>query len=135
MTKKLLFILTFLFFSGMIFFTLFAESIHNAFLPEVTAARPEKRLFSFEYVDENGKFQSGSSENIAVPSEMLENDIYIIYLAEKNGTKRFFVRLAPVQTGKESDGYTEIVSGIVFSDRIVISTTKELFDGCEVIVK
>lgn len=104
MTKKLLFILTFLFFSGMIFFTLFAESIHNAFLPEVTAARPEKRLFSFEYVDENGKFQSGSSENIAVPSEMLENDIYIIYLAEKNGTKRFLYVLLLCRPAKKVTG-------------------------------
>lgn len=135
MTKRILFVLAFLFFASMFFLTLFAESIHNAFLPEVTVSRSEKKLFPFEYVDENGNLQSGYSENIAVSSEMLENNIYIIYSAEKNGTRRFFVRLTPVQTGKERDGYTEIVSGIMFSDQIVINTTKELFDGCEVIVK
>ena len=63
---------------------------------------------------------------------MLEDGVYVVYSAEKNGTKRDFVRLDPVQTGEERDGYVEIISGIMFSDRIVTERSGELYDGAEV---
>ncbi len=132
MTKKILLIFTIFFFAGMLFLTFFAEQIHNASLPKVTAARPEQRLFPFEYADENGEIRTGSAQKNAVPEAMLENGVFVVYSAEKNGTKRNFVRLAPVQTGEKRDGYVEIVSGIMFSDRIVTESDKELYDGCEV---
>lgn len=118
----------------MLFLTLFAEQIHNASLPQVTAARPEQKLFPFELTDENGETHMGSAEKIAVPKAMLEKGVYVIYSAEKNGTMRNFVRLTPVRTGAERDGYAEVVSGIMFSDRIVIDSDGELFDGEEVFV-
>ncbi|MDE7193091.1 MAG: hypothetical protein K2O14_03885 [Oscillospiraceae bacterium] len=132
MTKKILIIVTILFFAGMLFLTFFAEQLHNAALPKVTASRPEQRLFPYEYVDENGEPQTGSVRKIAVSEEMLEDGVFVIYSAEKNGTKRDFVRLACVQTGGEHDGYIEVVSGIVFSDRIVTESSRELCDGAEV---
>lgn len=132
MTKKLLLIFTVLFFAGMLFLTFFAEQIHIAALPKVTAARPEQKLFPYEYTDENGNVQTGSTQKLAVPSYLLEGDVFVVYSAEKNGTIRSFVRLAPIQTGAERDGYVEIVSGITFADRIVYQHSGELFDGCEV---
>ncbi len=132
MTKKILIIVTTLFFAGMLFLTFFAEKIHESSLPEVTASRPEQRLFPYEYVDENGEQQTGSIQKIAVPITMLEDGVCAVYSAEKNGTKRDFVRLAPVQTGEERDGYVEIVSGFMFSDRIVTESAGELYDGAEV---
>lgn len=132
MTKKILLIFTILFFAAMLFLTLFAEQIHENSLPNVTAARPEQKLFPYEYTDENGEPQTGSMQKTAVPKSMLESGVYVLYSAEKNGTKRDFVRLAPVQTGEERDGYVEIVSGILFSERIVTESTEELYDGCEV---
>lgn len=132
MTKKILFGITVLFFTGMLFLTLFAEPLHNASLPKVTVSRPEQRPFPYEYTLEDGAVSIGSIQKIAVPKTMLESGVYVLYSAEKNGTRRDFVRLAPVQTGEERDGYVEIVSGIVFSDRIVTESTEELYDGCEV---
>lgn len=135
MTKKILLIVTVLFFAAMLFLTLFAEKIHENSLPKVIASRPEQRLFPYEYTDENGDSQTGSIEKIAVPDSMLESGVFVIYSAEKNGTKRNFVRLAPVQAGEERDGYVEVVSGIMFSDRIVMESSEELFDGAEVAVE
>lgn len=132
MTKKILIIVTVFFFAGMLLLTFFAEKIHEGTLPEVTAARPEQRMFPYEYADENGEPRTGSIQKIAVPKSMFEDGVYAVYSAEKNGTKRDFVRLAPVQTGEERDGYVEIVSGIIFSDRIVTESTGALFDGAEV---
>lgn len=132
MTKKILLGITILFFAGMLFLTIFAEKIHESSLPNVTVSRPEQRLFPYEYVDENGEPQTGSAQKIAVPKEMLEDGVYVVYSAEKNGTKRDFVRLDPVQTGEERDGYVEIISGIMFSDRIVTERSGELYDGAEV---
>ena len=132
MTKKTLMTVTILFFAGMLFLTFFAEKIHESSLPEVIAARPEQRLFPYEYVDENGEPQTGSVQKISVPKEMLKDGVYVIYSAEKNGTKRNFVRLDDIQTGEEFDGFVEVVSGIAISDKIAVKYNKELFNGCEV---
>lgn len=132
MTKKILLIFTIFFFAGMLFLTVFAEQMHNASLPKVTASRPEQRMFPYEYTSEDGTVSMGSIQKIAVPKTMLESGVYVLYSAEKNGTKRSFVRLAPVQIGAERDGYVEVISGIMFSDRIVIDSTGELCDKCEV---
>lgn len=53
-------------------------------------------------------------------------------IPQKNGTVRSFVRLVTVVTGEEKDGYAEVISGIGFFDRIVIESSGNLFDGCEV---
>ena len=132
MTKKILLFFTILFFVAMLFLTLFAEKIHENSLPKVTAARPEQKLFPYEYTDENGEPQTGSIQKIAISKSMLEDGVYVIYSAEKNGTKRSFVRLAPVQTGEARDEYVEIVSGIQFSDRIMVESSVALYDGAEV---
>ncbi|MCM1333595.1 MAG: hypothetical protein NC084_08775 [Bacteroides sp.] len=132
MTKKILLLLTILFFAGMLFLTLFAETIHTASLPTVTTARPEQKPFPYEYFDENGAPQTGSMTKTAVSEAMLESGVYVIYSADKNGTKRDFVRLVPIQTGEHRDGYAEVISGISFSDRIVTEYDGELYDGAEV---
>ena len=133
--KKILPIITVLFFGGMLFLTCFAEQIHNASLPHVTFVRSEQKLFPFEYTDGNGDTVSGSVSKNALPDYMAEKEeIYVIYSMDKNGTKRNFVRLASIVAGESIDGYVEIVSGIDFSDRIVKESTGELFDGCEVVI-
>ena len=132
MTKKILIFLTIIFFAAMLFLTVFAEKIHENLLPKVTASRPEQKLFPFEYIDENGVSQTGSAQQIAVPVAMLESGVYVVYSAERNGTKRDFVRLVYVQAGAVRGGYAEVVSGLMFLDRIVSESSGELYDGCEV---
>ena len=132
--KKTTLIFTVLFFAIMLFLTFFAESIHISSLPQVEAERAETRRFSINSVSTDGEITQYSSEKTAVSEKMLGEGIFVVYTAEKNGTKRSFVRLVfpEVGEGRSDDGYREVISGINYGDRIIKSTTKELYDGCEV---
>lgn len=132
--KKILPVVTVIFFSIMLFLTIFAEQIHNESLAKVVVSRPEQKPFPFEYTDENGNIQTGSVQKNALPESMLGQDIYVVYTADKNGTVRNFVRCVTVQTGKKANGFVEIISGIDFTDRMVTESSDNLYDGCEVVL-
>lgn len=132
--KKTLFIITGIFLAAMLFLTFFAEPIHESMLPKITAARAERKPFPYEFTDKDGNSRVGSIEKLAVPKSMLDDGVYVVYSAEKNGTERDFVRLAEIQTGEENDGFVEVVSGLSLADKIAIQTTEPLYDGCEVII-
>ncbi len=133
--KKILLAFTIIFFAAMLFLTIFAEQIHNSFLPKVTVSRPEQKSFPFEYTDQDGNTQTGSAKKNALPESMLGQDIYVIYTAEKNGTVRSFVRCVALETGQMANGYAEVISGVDFNDKIVIESSGELTDGGEVLVE
>lgn len=135
MSKKILIFITVLFFSAILFLSLFAERLHNETLPRVSVSRPEIYTFEETYTDENGETYTFCTDKTAISQKQLEKDVYVIYSAERNGTKRSFVRLVQVVTGAEKDGYLEIISGINYGERIVVNSTKELYDGAEVIVE
>jgi len=134
MSKKILIIITVIFFTAMLFLSLFAEKIHNAGLPKVTVSRPETRTFEENYTDENGETYTFYTEKIALSKEQIGQGVYVLYSAEKNGTKRSFVRLTQVVTGAENNGYLEIISGINYGEKIATSSTTELYDEAEVVV-
>ncbi len=133
--KKILLVFTIIFFAAMLFLTIFADQIHNSFLPKVTVSRPKQKSFPFEYTDQDGNTQTGSAQKNALPESMLGQDIYVIYTAEKNGTVRSFVRCVAVETGQMANGYAEVISGVDFDDKIVIESSGELTDGGEVLVE
>ena len=136
MMKKITLAVTVLFFSSMLLLTFLAQPIHNAALPRVTAARVENRAFDDSYIDAEGNTVNMESYKTAVPLALLEQGIYTVYTAEKNGTERQFVRLVSVQTGRTTDdGYAEVLSGLMFNDLIVTEFTGELYDGAEVMVE
>ncbi|MGN1304841.1 MAG: hypothetical protein ACI4YB_07385 [Oscillospiraceae bacterium] len=134
MIKKALIVISTLFLFSMLFLSLFAEKIHNANLPKVTVSRLETHTFEEMYTDENGKTHTFYTDKVALTTEQIEKGVYVVYSAEKNGTKRSFVRLAQVVTGAEKDGYFEIVAGLSLNDRVVIKQTDYIYDGCEVII-
>lgn len=134
MTKRILLIITIIFFAGMLFLTFFAEKIHESTLPKVTAARPERQPFPYEFTDKSGERRFGTMEKLAVPKTMLENGVFVVYSAEKNGTERDFVRLAELKTGAEYGDYVEVISGITIADSIVFESTGALYNDCEVII-
>lgn len=136
MMKKITLAVTVLFFTGMLLLTFLAELIHNETLPRVTASKVETRSFDDSYIDAEGNTVNMESHKIAVPIALLEQGIYTVYNAEKNGTQRQFVRLVSVQTGRTTDdSYVEVLSGLLFNDRIVTEHTGELSDGAEVILE
>lgn len=63
---------------------------------------------------------------------MLGSDIFILYQKEKNGDLRYYVRLAEIETGAENNGFTEVLLVIGYGDKVVVSTDRRLYDGCEV---
>lgn len=133
MMKKITLAVTVLFFSAMLILTFLAQPIHNAALPRVTASRVETRTFDDSFTDSEGNTVAIESYKTAIPITLLEQGIYTVYTAEKNGTQRQFVRLVSVQTGRTTeDGYAEVLSGLMFNDRIVTQYTGELYDGAEV---
>lgn len=134
MKIKLLITITALFFAGMLALTLTARSIHNASLPHVRAERPVSAKFPFEYTDENGELLTGMRYAPAVSKEQLEQGVYVIYTAEKNGEKRDFIRLADIIAGEEYEGYVEITGGLSSIDRIVTESDRELAEGEVLIV-
>lgn len=133
MMKKLTLAVTVLFFSAMLLLTFLAQPIHNAALPRVTASKVETRAFDDRYIDAEGNTVNMESYKTAVPITLAEQRIYTVYTAEKNGTQRQFVRLVDIRTGRiTEDGYVEVMSGLMFNDRIVTEHTGELYDGAEV---
>ncbi|MGN0655201.1 MAG: hypothetical protein ACI4KR_00260 [Ruminiclostridium sp.] len=118
----------------MLFLTAFARDIHNSALPHVTVSRIQQAQFPFEYTDESGTTFVGTESKLAVTKEQLERGVYVLYKDEKNGEIRDFIRRVNIETGREQDGYIEIVSGISHNELIVAEYTGALFDGCEVVV-
>lgn len=123
---------TVLFFAAMLFLTVSARAIHNASLPQVTVKKLSQEQFPFEYTDENGNVMTGTKSVLAIRSELLASDVFILYQREKNGEMRNYVRLATIETGAEYNGFTEVLSGVGYGDKVVVNTDKELYDGCEV---
>ncbi len=118
----------------MLFLTISARAIHNASLPQVTAERLSSVQFPFEYTDESGNEMTGTKSALAIRSQLLASDVFILYQREKNGDMRYYVRLAEIETGAEHNGFTEVLSGIVYGDKIVVSSDTELCDSNEVYV-
>lgn len=133
--KKILTAMTVIFFAAMLVLSLTAETAHNASLPHVTLTKLPTYLFPFEYEGAYGETMTGSAEKTAVTAKMLEQGIFTVRSAEKNGTKRYYARKADIETGDEMDGYFEVVSGIFSADRIIENPGAELYDGAEVIVR
>lgn len=127
--KKILVIITAVFFAGMLFLTVFARDIHNSALPHVTASRVQQAQFPFEYTDENGNTFVGTESKLAVTTEQYEQGVYILYKDEKNGEMRDYIRRANIEAGREHDGYVEVVSGLTFGDRIVVDSDRLLREG------
>lgn len=127
--KKILVIITAVFFAGMLFLTVFARDIHNSALPHVTASRVQQAQFPFEYTDENGNTFVGTESKLAVTTEQYEQGVYILYKDEKNGEMRDYIRRANIEAGRKHDGYVEVVSGLTFGDRIVVDSDRLLREG------
>ena len=66
--------------------------------------------------------------------EQLEQGVYVLYTAGKNGEVRDFVRRVEIVPGAECDGYIEVLGGVSSFDKIVVSSDRDIADG-EVVVE
>lgn len=134
MKTKILIIITAVFFAVMLVLTFSSRSIHEAGLPHVKAGRLSEAEFPIEFTDENGELMTGTRQSPAVTKEQLEQGVYILYTAEKNGEVRDFVRRAEIVPGAECDGYIEVLGGVTSYDKIVLESDRDITDG-EVVVE
>lgn len=132
--KKILVIITAVFFASMLFLSLFSRDIHNSGLPHISASRVQRAQFPFEYTDESGETLVGTESKLAITKEQFEHGVYVLYKAEKNGQVRDFIRRAAIETGRENGGFVEVISGLSHGDKIVVSSDRELCEG-EVVVR
>ena len=134
MKTKILIIITAVFFAVMLVLTFSSRSIHEAGLPHVKAGRLSEAEFPIEFTDENGKLMTGTRQAPAVTKEQLEQGVYVLYTAGKNGEVRDFVRRAEIVPGAECDGYIEVLGGVSSFDKIVVGSDRDIADG-EVVVE
>lgn len=134
MKTKILIIITAVFFAVMLVLTFSSRSIHEAGLPHVKAGRLAEAEFPIEFTDENGELMTGTRQAPAVTKEQLEQGVYVLYTAGKNGEVRDFVRRAEIVPGAECDGYIEVLGGVSSFDKIVVSSDRDIADG-EVVVE
>ena len=132
--KKILVIITAVFFAAMLALTFSARPIHNSKLPHVSVQRVQEAYFPYEYTAEDGETLTHRRQNLAVTKEQYERGVYVLYSAEKNGEQRDFVRLAEIIAGTEYDGCVDVVSGLAHNDRIVVSSDREMQDGEVVLI-
>ncbi len=134
MKIKILIIITAVFFAVMLALTFTSRGIHESGLPHVKAGRLAEADFPIEFTDENGNTLTGFRQAPAVTKEQLEQGVYVLYTAEKNGEVRDFVQRAEIVPGIECDGYIEVLGGVSSYDKIVVESDREFTDG-EVVVE
>ncbi|MCM1568825.1 MAG: hypothetical protein NC081_05185 [Roseburia sp.] len=132
--KKHWLMISVVFYMAMLVLTFTARSIHERNLPQVTAEYLGEALIPMEYVDENGETQTGTTSRMVISRELTQQPVFVLYKDIKNGEERDFVREVQLVTGVEREDLLEVVSGIGFRDRVVVSSTGELVDGAEVTV-
>ena len=118
----------------MLALTFSSRSIHEAGLPHVKAGRLAEAEFPIEFTDENGELMTGTRQAPAVTKEQLEQGVYVLYTAGKNGEVRDFVRRVKIVPGAECDGYIEVLGGVSSFDKIVVGSDRDIADG-EVVVE
>lgn len=135
MKTKILIIVTAVFFAVMLALTFSARSIHEAGLPHVKAGRFSEVMLPFEFTDENGEVVTGMRQALAISAEQMEQGVYILYTAEKNGEVRDFARRAEILCGAEFDGYFEVLGGVSAFEKVVVDSEQDITDGEVAVVK
>lgn len=133
--KKLSTILAIFFFAGIAVLTFSARAIHDASLPQVVAKRLDTKSFPCEYVDASAEVRRGTSDQLALDKSVYDSgDVYVAVYYDKNGDERCFAKKIFIDIGGEKDGFYAVLSGIFPADRVIISASKEIFDGAEIVI-
>ena len=124
-----------LFYGAMLFLTIFANDVHNARLPKVTAAQPEKQKFTYTLTTENGETTTKTRSCDALPKEMVDSGkVFSLKTVTENG--RIFYYAEPLKftidiTLNHPDYYA-ISTGSVFGSTVILTGYETLSSGDEV---
>lgn len=137
-TKKPLFsllLLSLLFYGSMLFLSAFADDIHYARLPKVTAETPKKQSFSYKITLDNGFSSSQTRLVSALPKDIVDSgQVFIIRTVEQDDFIYYYAQRVSVtiDTEHKNDDYYAISDGISSRDLVILTGYETLSDGDEV---
>ena len=137
-TKNPLFfllLLSLLFYGSMLFLSAFADDIHYARLPLVTAETLKKQSFSYTVTLDNGSSFSQTRLVTALPKDMVDSgQVFIIRTDVQDDFVYYYAQKVSVviDTEKRNDDYYAITGGISSRDLVILTGYETLSDGDEV---
>lgn len=131
--KRILIVVSVLFWSGMLLLTVFSEQLYYAVFPKVEIAKVSKRKFEQQIADEDGNLQAITTFTaLTVPVTALQGEyVYVLETVEEE----LVVKNVRVDVGPEQDGYVEIQRGLQAGERVVSWSECPLEDGMIVVEK
>lgn len=128
MKKKLVIIISILFYAGMLFMTYAARPLHEAGLPHVTVLELEYGLFT----DENGEEAFG----VMLPKKWYqEGELYKIAGKRINDEYRTIAkRVDSLEIGLENEDCYQVKNGLGAREQIIVGSLEGVVDGCEVYI-
>lgn len=125
--KRILCLVSGLFYLCMAVLGMFAKKLHTASLPKVRIGYLEQRSF---WVEESQEFLP------ALPQELYGTVLYYLSEEEKNGEVRYIARkIENLSLGGEVDGYYPVVDGMSAYWPVITEVAEELKEGQEVFVE
>lgn len=126
--KKIVIIISILFYAGMLFMTCTARNLHETKLPHVKVVELEYGLFT----DGNGETSFG----VTLPKKWYrDGEIYRIANVLINDEYRTIARkVDSLEIGLENDDDYQVKNGLGAREKIIISNLNGLTDGCEVYI-
>lgn len=139
MRKKVLCVLTVLFFGLLLLGTLFHQNIDGMFREHVAVVTPQY------YMDEVTELWEVNGEEreiitminyLLIPKDAVQNNmVYMVETVEEAYGTYEVVRLKFVESADEVDGMVKIKNGLSEKDRVVAVFDEKLEDGMRVVVK
>ena len=129
MKKRIVLIISILFYVVMAVLSLTARKIHNANLPQVEVMELKSDIF----YNEDGSHSFG----VSLPKELYNDGVvYRVTTEIINKEFRYIARLAQnIEFGEENFTCYEVKDGLFYNDKIIISSLEGITDGCEVYIK
>lgn len=129
MKKRIVLIISVLFYAGMFFMTCTARTLHEAKLPHVKVLELEYELF----IDGEGNQSFGA----AFPKEWYrEGELYKISNVMINDEYRTIARrVEDLELGLENEEYYQVKNGIGANEKIIVDGLDKVTDGCEVYIE
>jgi len=135
--KRVIIIVSVLFYLSMIVLTVSARRIHIAGLPRVIVGYLEMERFAVLKTNEQGGEEEGMSFNLGIPKELYDNrKLYVIEKTMVNGEERNLAReVEDFELGQASDNFYEVLKGLSSIDQVILTGQDKIQDGDEVYVE
>lgn len=129
-----LFLLSLVFYGGILFLTFNALDIRNARLPQVTAFRLTKQEFDYIATLPSGQTIQTTSKFLAIPKEIIDyGKVFAIESVPTEDMTYYYAKeiFIPIDDRKENEQYYALADSS-FREMVIFTGYELLEDGCEV---